>query len=55
MRFWDSSAVVPLIVAEAVSLFSRFTAIATYRKNRAILIEYFLEHELALEALSLEG
>jgi ketosteroid isomerase-like protein len=33
----------------------RFTAITTFRKNRAILIEYFLEHELAVESLGLEG
>jgi hypothetical protein len=33
----------------------RISAIQTYRKGQVILVEYFLEHEQALEAVQLEG
>ena len=33
----------------------RFSAIFTYREGRIILVEYFLDHEQALEALEMRG
>jgi hypothetical protein len=33
----------------------RFSSITTYREGRVVFIEFFIEHEQALEALEMRG